>query len=96
MLAVAMLIVILNFLDGIFTYYAVSSGIATEANPLMAYLLSFDATAFFVVKHLLVSMGIYLLLVNCHKKSARIALWSIAALFIAINVYHIVQLSRYT
>ena len=55
------LTLVLNLLDGIFTLFAVKAGLASEANPLMADLVTHSPLQFMASKLALVSCGIYLL-----------------------------------
>lgn len=59
--AVLGLTVVFNLLDAAFTLFAVRSGLAVEANPLMNELLSHGPMSFMLGKVAMVSLGILLL-----------------------------------
>ena len=80
---------VLNLLDAIFTLQFVSAGVATEANPLMDYLLSHNPLLFMVGKLALVSVGILLL---WHLRTKRLAIAGIVtslAIYTLIVAYHV-------
>jgi predicted histidine transporter YuiF (NhaC family) len=58
----------MNILDGITTYYAVSSGMGTEANPLMHYVIS-KGMMFFVTLKIIISL--FLVLVAKYHKNYK-------------------------
>jgi len=87
-LALIFYIVVANLADAILTYSAVSSGKASELNPLMAFLLEANAVYFFLVKLLLVTLGLVLLFLSKNQKLACYALWVCAAAYTVILIVH--------
>ena len=69
-------IMIANVADAYLTDVAVTSGLATELNPIMNYLLDIGSGTFFFTKILMVSMAIVLLCCIKNQKAARKALWT--------------------
>lgn len=55
-----LIIFFLNIADAILTWISVSAGMAYEANPVIARLLSWNAPAFFCIKIGLVSLALLL------------------------------------
>ncbi len=87
-LTLILYIVIANLVDAILTYTAVSDGKASELNPLMAFLLEANAAYFFLVKLLLVTLGLALLFLSKNQKLAYYALWVCAIVYTAILIIH--------
>jgi len=79
-------LLVLNVLDAILTIAVISSGQATEANPLMADLVHSEPLFFVFVKILLVSLGSYLLW------QLRQRAWAVCAIFVAFMTYYFVLL----
>ena len=79
-------LLVLNVLDAILTIAEVTSGRATEANPLMAGLVHSEPVFFAFVKILLVSLGSYLLWRFRQRASA------VCAIFVAFMAYYFVLL----
>lgn len=77
-------IIVLNALDGILTIVWVESGIATEANPLMAILLSTSPVLFMCVKMLLVCLGIIVLW------RLRAKVFALASIYLCFMAYSLV------
>ncbi len=70
----AIAILLLNLIDGVFTLFWVHSGIAAEANPLMAEALERSPVTFMATKLLLVSLGVFLLFRLLKPTAMRVAL----------------------
>jgi hypothetical protein len=82
-----------NFSDALFTAFFVDEGYATEANPLMNYLIqTFGIYIFILLKMLLATFSIIMLYALCHNKFAKAGLYFTFVLYFLINVYHIVAL----
>lgn len=81
---------ILNLIDGVLTIALVHGGLATEANPLMEMpLMTWGPTGFMIVKLSLVSCGVALLWRFRHRRSAMVALGSLAAVYGLLAMYHV-------
>ena len=83
----ATLIHTFNFLDAVLTLAALRIGVE-EANPLMAWLLSFGPVAFFVVKVVVVGVCVEYLDKNL-EGSARSILRFILAAFVLVFCWHV-------
>jgi hypothetical protein len=81
----------LNLLDAVLTTYAIGSGRAFEANPLMAVLLTVSFPLFFVAKLLVVGL-FAVLAANQEKPLARVGLLVGLASYIGIGLYHMLGL----
>lgn len=79
-------LLVLNVLDAILTIAVISSGQASEANPLMAGLVHSEPVFFAFVKILLVSLGSCLLWRLRQRASA------VCAIFVAFLAYYFVLL----
>lgn len=79
-------IFILNLIDGIFTYYFISLGVE-ELNPLMRILLNNSVFSFFVIKILLVSLGLFILY---RLTKSNIILYFILATYLLVDIFHII------
>ncbi len=86
-LAVAVLL--LNLLDGVLTLALVSSGLATEANPLMAQALGQSAFHFMAFKISLVSLSVLLCWRLRERRIACLAIYAAAATYGLLGIYHI-------
>jgi hypothetical protein len=91
--AAALVLLLCNVLDAAFTLCAVQWGYATEANPLMAILLSRDPLHFVLIKHLVVSMAVLLLWRMRWHKLARLGMWTTAPAYSLLLVYHVMMAS---
>ena len=78
-----------NTIDAALTYYAVTRGLATEANPLMATLLDYHPIIFIVCKLTLVMLGLILLWRYREYKLARSAAYFILIVYGLITAWHI-------
>jgi hypothetical protein len=74
-------LIVLNFIDSIFTLIWVRTGIAQEANILLKNLVNENAVIFMFVKIALVSLG-SLLLWRCRR-----SLFAIGSLFLVFMIY---------
>ena len=82
-------IVVLNLLDALLTIVSVFTGNAVEANPLMAYLITYDPLLFMICKQLLVSLGAIIL---WRFRQNMLAIFSIFLVFLIYYVnliYHL-------
>jgi hypothetical protein len=85
----AVLILVLNLVDGMLTLAVVQGGLAAEANPLLDAALTQGGAAWFMaVKLALVSLGVGLLWRLRHRRSALIALASGAAVYSGLLITH--------
>lgn len=67
------LLLLLNFADALFTLHWVTTGVATEANPVMAWALDHGAEFFLLSKLLIVTSGVALLWRHADRPSVRLA-----------------------
>ena len=81
-------LVVLNLYDAICTYIWVTSGVALEANPLMASLLDISAFSFMLTKVLLVNLGIWLIWQNIDHLFAKIATVLVVTLYGLVSIKH--------
>lgn len=88
-LSMVLAILALNLLDGFATLRHLHHG-AEELNPFMELLLRRGAGPFLVVKHLLASAGVVGIAMHGQLRAARIALWFLFPLYVAIVAYQIV------
>lgn len=82
-------VVVLNMADATFTLWWVHTGIATEANALLADLVESNAVGFALAKSTLVSLGLLLL---WRQRRRPLASFGIGLAFVAYNllaVYHL-------
>ena len=79
-------IIVLNFLDGLFTLIWVHAGLAEEANILLRDLVNNHAVVFVIVKFALVSLGSLLLWE--HRRCPL----SVAGLFFIFFAYYLIFL----
>ena len=84
------LVFIFNALDAIATLAWIFKGTATEANPLMEWLISLHPVVFVVFKLTLVGLGSVLLYRFRHNRLARWASYGLFCLFSLLLIYHII------
>ena len=88
-------LVILNLYDAICTFIWVTSGLAKEANPLMATLLDLSPFSFMVTKIVLVNLGIWLIWQNAEHKLAKITTIPALLLYSFVSIKHTVYIVMY-
>jgi hypothetical protein len=84
----AAFIVVFNLVDALLTLAVVASGVAGEANPLMAASLTWGSVPFIAIKLALVSLGVYLLYLRRDRPLAHAALVGLTVVYGAIVLYH--------
>lgn len=84
-LAVAFLLfAMLNAFDALVTIVLVDRG-GFELNPLMRMILGFSPAAFFLIKHLLGTVGVAILCMMAgHRRSAWISMLALTAVYAAV------------
>jgi len=87
--ALALPVVALNLADAVFTIGWVKTGMAVEANPLMANLLSLNPAVFIVTKLGLVVLGLALLDRNRESQAAEIAAVALFLMYYLLLLFHI-------
>jgi len=81
-------VIVLNVVDAIFTIGWVESGLAREANPLMAILME-QPILFICIKLALVSLGVVLLWLRRQRPAAVIGIVLIFVAYYAILLHHL-------
>jgi len=95
---VAVCVLLLNLFDGVLTLALVTSGLAEEANPVMAELIGRGAVQFMAYKMALVSLSILLCWRLRHARIACFAIYGTCATYSLLAIYHfksIGALARY-
>lgn len=82
-------VLILNLIDAVLTLLVVSSGWATEANPLLHRLAHETPLYFMIVKLLLVSLGSYLLWLNRKRAFAVFAIFAVFIAYYLVLLHHL-------
>ena len=82
-------VVILNLLDAIFTLTYTSSGLATEANPVMAVALAASPVTFMIAKLALVSVCVLVLWRMRHRRTAVAGLVGATVTYTTLLLYHL-------
>lgn len=90
----SVLLLIGNLLDGLFTLVLLQLNLASEANPLLAWVYGISPVSFMVMKLAMVQSGLLLLWMHRHVKAAQVALQVSAGTYAAIVVYHIAFVVR--
>tara|TARA_B100000427_G_scaffold250125_1_gene213350 strand:- start:119 stop:448 length:330 start_codon:yes stop_codon:yes gene_type:complete len=88
-------LVVLNLYDAICTFVWVTSGLAEEANPLMATLLDLSPLYFMLVKMTLVNFGIWLIWQNQQHVFAKFATIPAFVLYALVALKHTVYIAMY-
>ncbi len=90
----AVLLVVLNLLDGLFTLTFLQLEVAEELNPLMRVAYEHSPLAFMAVKVTIVSLGLTLLCLHRSMPISQRAIQAGAALYVVIDVYHLAFLAH--
>jgi len=80
-------ILVLNIFDAFFTLIWLQRG-GGEGNPVMAWLLEHGNGPFLIQKCIVVGAWLLLLVVHKNFRIARIGLWSLAAIYSLLILYH--------
>jgi hypothetical protein len=88
-------LVVLNLYDAICTFIWVTSGLAKEANPLMATLLDLSPFCFMLAKMILVNFGIWLIWQNQQHVFAKFTIIPTFALYALVALKHTVYIGMY-
>ena len=86
-------VLVLNLFDAIFTLVWVHAGLAREANPLLANVLSDFPLLFALAKIALVGLGSLLLWRNRDRALAVIGIFAVFLVYYLIFLYHVGYLS---
>jgi len=79
----------LSAFDGLATIYHIYHGVASELNPLMHYLLSWDEVVFFFVKVFVTAAALIICYIKQDQQLGRIAIWFATVCYYFIFIYHI-------
>jgi uncharacterized protein DUF5658 len=90
----AVLLLVLNLLDGLFTLTFLQLDVAEELNPLMRLAYEHSPLAFMAVKVTIVSLGLTLLCLHRSMRLSQRAIQAGAALYVVIDVYHLAFLAH--
>lgn len=74
--------------DAIATLLHISHNVATEANPLMAYLINLSPMKFFFIKYFSTFLGVLILIVHQWFPRIRSVLWWIVACYMLLGLFH--------
>lgn len=85
--ALVVAILVLNIFDAFFTLIWLQRG-GAEGNPVMAWVLEQGDGLFLVQKCFVVSIWLLLLVVHKNFRVARLGLWSLAAIYSLLILYH--------
>src|SRR5690349_16913549 len=89
----AILLLVLNLLDALFTLTFIELGWAQEANPVMRFAYELSPLTFVAVKLLTVNMGVLILSRYRDSPMAHVALKMGLALYVVIVTWHLAFLS---
>ena len=82
----------LNLWDLMLTLAIVLSGLAIEANPVMADPLSASPLAFSIAKLTMVSAGVFVLWSNRHHLWARAGSIAVFTAYLCVGLYHVISI----
>lgn len=81
-------VVLLNLLDAVFTLVWVHTGVATEANALLAAALDYSTIAFMLAKLSVVSAGVLVLWKYRRRRLSVAGLTLVFVIYNALLIYH--------
>lgn len=90
----AVLLLVLNLLDGLFTLTFLQLDVAEELNPLMRWAYEHSPLSFMAVKLAIVSLGLSLLCMHRSMRLSQRAIQAGAALYTVIDIYHLAFLAH--
>jgi hypothetical protein len=90
----AVLLLILNLLDGLFTLTYLQMELAEELNPLMRVAYEHSPLSFMASKVAIVSLGLTLLCLHRTLRLSERAIQAGAVLYAVIDVYHLAFLAH--
>ena len=90
------MILVLNLYDAMMTLLVIESGMATEANPIMAAPLALGPVFFMLAKLGMVSAGVLLLWSLRRSAFAAFGIYSLAGVYTALCIYHCKSISAFT
>jgi hypothetical protein len=82
-------LLVLNLFDAICTYFWVACGLAEEANPIMAYILTVSPPGFILYKILIVNLSVLLLWRLRSRLFCRIVTIPVTAVYVGIAMIHV-------
>ncbi len=82
MFVLALLVILLNFFDAVFTQAGLAHGIVIEVNPLLAILYHLNPTITFVSKLVLIPLGVGFVAINGEER-----VWVFYGLIFCVVVY---------
>lgn len=85
---------VFNLIDMVLTLLVVTTGIAVEANPVMASLLAHGPVTFSLAKLAVVSVGVWVLRKHLHRPLAVVGSVGVFAVYFSLMVYHVQSLEQ--
>ena len=85
----AVLLLVLNLMDGLFTLTFLQMNVAEELNPLMRVAYAHSPLSFMGIKLAIVSLGLVLLCLHRSLNMSQRAIQAGAALYTVIDIYHL-------
>jgi hypothetical protein len=92
-MAPAVLLLVLNVMDGLFTLIFLQLGLAKEANPLMREAFELSPVGFMAFKLVMVNLGVWVLMTHWTARLARLALTFATLAYGVIVTWHLAFLS---
>jgi hypothetical protein len=83
-------IFILNQVDSLFTMWAIKAKVATELNPIMAWLISINWPTFLIGKFLLVVVLLAMLWFLRQARHATKVYWVAVSCYVALVIYELI------
>jgi hypothetical protein len=90
----AVLLLLLNLVDGLFTLTFLQLEVAEELNPLMRVAYEHSPLAFMALKVTIVSLGLTLLCLHRSMRISQRAIQAGAGLYAVIDIYHLAFLAH--
>ncbi|MBI1745229.1 MAG: hypothetical protein HYR55_01415 [Acidobacteria bacterium] len=82
-------IMVLCSFDGVATLLHINKEVASEANPLMAYLINLSPMKFFFIKYFSTFLGVLILVVHHWFPRIRRVLWGIVIAYLILGLFHV-------
>jgi len=71
------------------TLLHIEKKVASEANPIMAYLIDVSPMKFFMIKYFSTFLGVLILMTHQWFPRVKTALWGVVVCYLIIGVFHV-------
>lgn len=92
---IACALLVMNIIDGLATFFWIEMNIASEANPIMNFLLSYGSDIFLLVKMSSVAAAVFILWIFRKNIISRTLILPVVAMYGCVTLIHIFTFYRF-